>query len=190
MARGIRTPSLFSLTALFYLVLLFSPLALLKTAHAQSDQDPLQENYGTGMFNVLVLHSCLPLFRTEGQSQVGERKIGKKERKTFANISFCNSYRYWFGNHILLRRCDAEGQSRDSSQWPRTPDNTFICGLYRWWAISGRCGQESGCGEPKANNLWCQVSWDFDIFLATVSFSPRHQIWLLSRTMAHLASNG
>jgi hypothetical protein len=36
------------LSALFYLVLLFSPLAFLQTAHASSDQDPLQESYGTG----------------------------------------------------------------------------------------------------------------------------------------------
>jgi hypothetical protein len=36
------------LSALFYLVLLFSPLALLQTANAESNQDPLQESYGTG----------------------------------------------------------------------------------------------------------------------------------------------
>jgi len=60
MARGIRTPSLFSLTALFYLVLLFSPLALLKTAHAQSDQDPLQENYGTVIgIDLGTTYSCV-----------------------------------------------------------------------------------------------------------------------------------
>jgi heat shock protein 5 len=49
MARGNQTPFYLGLSALFYLILLFSPLALLQTAHAQSDQDPLQENYGTGM---------------------------------------------------------------------------------------------------------------------------------------------
>lgn len=48
MARGNQTPFYLGLSALFYLVLLFSPLALLQTAQAQSDQDPLQENYGTG----------------------------------------------------------------------------------------------------------------------------------------------
>lgn len=36
------------LSALFYLVLLFSPLAYISTASAE--QDPLQESYGTGMF--------------------------------------------------------------------------------------------------------------------------------------------
>ena len=36
------------LSTLFYLILLFSPLALVSQAHAQSDQDPLQESYGTG----------------------------------------------------------------------------------------------------------------------------------------------
>ena len=36
------------LSALFYLVLLFSPLAFLQTANAASDQDPLQESYGVG----------------------------------------------------------------------------------------------------------------------------------------------
>jgi heat shock protein 5 len=49
MARG-NTRLFGSLSMLFYLVLLFSPLALLKTAHAQSEQKPLQENYGVGMF--------------------------------------------------------------------------------------------------------------------------------------------
>lgn len=47
MARS--TNSMFvGLSALFYLVLLFSPLALLQTANAESSQDPLQESYGTG----------------------------------------------------------------------------------------------------------------------------------------------
>jgi heat shock protein 5 len=36
------------LSAFFYLVLLFSPLAFLQTAQA-AEQDPLQESYGTGM---------------------------------------------------------------------------------------------------------------------------------------------
>jgi heat shock protein 5 len=48
MARGTRSTFLPSLSILFYLALLFSPLALISTAHAQSDQDPLQESYGTG----------------------------------------------------------------------------------------------------------------------------------------------
>lgn len=48
MASGNRSSLLVGLSALFYLVLLFSPLALFQTAHAQSDQDPLQESYGTG----------------------------------------------------------------------------------------------------------------------------------------------
>jgi hypothetical protein len=48
MARG-NSSSLFSgLSIFFYLFLLFSPLALVQQAHAQSDQDPLQESYGTG----------------------------------------------------------------------------------------------------------------------------------------------
>lgn len=40
------------LSALFYLVLLFSPLAFLQTANAASDQDPLQESYGVGEFQL------------------------------------------------------------------------------------------------------------------------------------------
>jgi heat shock protein 5 len=47
MARGNQNSLLgFSLIALF--ALLFS-VGFLSTVHAQSDQDPLQENYGTGM---------------------------------------------------------------------------------------------------------------------------------------------
>jgi heat shock protein 5 len=47
MARAHQTSLLgFSILALF--ALLFS-VGFLGTAHAQSDQDPLQENYGTGM---------------------------------------------------------------------------------------------------------------------------------------------
>lgn len=37
-----------SLSALFYFVLLMSPLAFVSTANAASNQDPLQESYGTG----------------------------------------------------------------------------------------------------------------------------------------------
>ena len=48
MARGNRTPFYLGLSALFYLILLFSPLALVQQAHAQSEQDPLQEDYGSG----------------------------------------------------------------------------------------------------------------------------------------------
>jgi heat shock protein 5 len=50
MARSNQTSMFLGLSALFYFVLLFSPLAFLQTAHAQSDQDPLQESYGTGEF--------------------------------------------------------------------------------------------------------------------------------------------
>lgn len=50
MVRGNGTAfSLLSFSALFYLVLLFSPLALVGTVQAQSDQEPLAESYGTGM---------------------------------------------------------------------------------------------------------------------------------------------
>lgn len=42
-----------SLSALFYLILLFSPLAFISTANAASEQDPLQESYGTGRFFML-----------------------------------------------------------------------------------------------------------------------------------------
>jgi len=50
MARGNRSSFLMGLSALFYLVLLFSPLAYLPTASAETDaaQDPLQESYGVG----------------------------------------------------------------------------------------------------------------------------------------------
>ena len=46
------------LSALFYMILLFSPLAFIQTAHAASDQDPLQESYGTGTF--YQLHDAAP----------------------------------------------------------------------------------------------------------------------------------
>jgi hypothetical protein len=49
MAGGNRSSLFVGLSALFYLALLFSPLAFFQTAHAQSDQDPLQANYGTGV---------------------------------------------------------------------------------------------------------------------------------------------
>ena len=48
MARGNRSSLFSGLSIFFYLFLLFSPLALVQQAHAQSDQDPLQESYGTG----------------------------------------------------------------------------------------------------------------------------------------------
>jgi heat shock protein 5 len=51
MAQGNRSSFYMGLSALFYLILLFSPLALVSTAHAQSDQDPLQESYGTGKWH-------------------------------------------------------------------------------------------------------------------------------------------
>lgn len=47
MARG-NTSFWMGLSALFYLVVLFAPLALVGSVNAQSEQDPLQENYGTG----------------------------------------------------------------------------------------------------------------------------------------------
>lgn len=47
MARNNWTSFLGPLTVVFYLVLLFSPLALVGTAQAQSDQDVLTESYGT-----------------------------------------------------------------------------------------------------------------------------------------------
>lgn len=47
MAQGNRS-SFMGLSVLFYLFLLFSPLALISQVHAESDQDPLQDNYGTG----------------------------------------------------------------------------------------------------------------------------------------------
>lgn len=45
MAR--QTPFIVGLSALLYLVLLFSPLAFVQTANAQ-DQESLQQDYGTG----------------------------------------------------------------------------------------------------------------------------------------------
>jgi heat shock protein 5 len=60
MARGTRSTFLPSLSILFYLVLLFSPLALISTAHAQSDQDPLQESYGTVIgIDLGTTYSCV-----------------------------------------------------------------------------------------------------------------------------------
>lgn len=48
------------LSALFYLVLLFSPLAFVSQAHAQSDQDPLQESYGTVIgIDLGTTYSCV-----------------------------------------------------------------------------------------------------------------------------------
>lgn len=49
MARGNSRSSFWlGLSALFYLGLLFAPLALVGRVNAESEQDPLQENYGTG----------------------------------------------------------------------------------------------------------------------------------------------
>lgn len=49
MARGNQSGLFMGLSALFYLVLLFSPLAFIQTAHASSEQEPLAaESYGTG----------------------------------------------------------------------------------------------------------------------------------------------
>lgn len=47
MARN-QSSLVVGLSALFYFLLLLSPLALLQTASAESSQDPLQESYGTG----------------------------------------------------------------------------------------------------------------------------------------------
>jgi len=59
MARG-NTQLFSGISVLFYLCLLFSPLALLKTAHAQSDQDPLQESYGTVIgIDLGTTYSCV-----------------------------------------------------------------------------------------------------------------------------------
>jgi heat shock protein 5 len=60
MARGTQTPFYLGLSALFYLILLFSPLAFLQTASAQSDQDPLQESYGTVIgIDLGTTYSCV-----------------------------------------------------------------------------------------------------------------------------------
>lgn len=48
MAQGNRTSFFLGLSALAYFLILFAPLALVGQAQAQSEQDPLQENYGTG----------------------------------------------------------------------------------------------------------------------------------------------
>lgn len=49
MARGNQSGLFMGLSALFYLVLLFSPLAFVQTASASSEQEPLAaESYGTG----------------------------------------------------------------------------------------------------------------------------------------------
>jgi len=48
MARGNQSSLFVGLSAVFYFLLLLSPLALLQTASAESSQDPLQESYGTG----------------------------------------------------------------------------------------------------------------------------------------------
>lgn len=50
MSRRDVSSSPFAWTAVFYLLLVFiAPLALLGTAHAEADQAPLKEEYGTGM---------------------------------------------------------------------------------------------------------------------------------------------
>jgi heat shock protein 5 len=60
MARGNQSGLFMGLSALFYLVLLFSPLAFLQTAHASSDQDPLQESYGTVIgIDLGTTYSCV-----------------------------------------------------------------------------------------------------------------------------------
>jgi len=60
MARGNNSSFFMGLSALFYLVLLFSPLALVSQAHAQSDQDPLQESYGVVVgIDLGTTYSCV-----------------------------------------------------------------------------------------------------------------------------------
>jgi len=48
MARSTRSSFWLGLSALFYLGLLFAPLALVGKVNAEGEQDPLQESYGTG----------------------------------------------------------------------------------------------------------------------------------------------
>ncbi|KAG4032686.1 hypothetical protein MFRU_006g01520 [Monilinia fructicola] len=60
MASGNRSSLFVGLSAFFYLVLLFSPLAFLQTANAQSDQDPVQESYGTVIgIDLGTTYSCV-----------------------------------------------------------------------------------------------------------------------------------
>lgn len=60
MARNNWTSFLGPLTVVFYLVLLFSPLALVGTAQAQSDQDVLTESYGTVIgIDLGTTYSCV-----------------------------------------------------------------------------------------------------------------------------------
>ncbi|KAI9742997.1 MAG: ATPase with role in protein import into the ER [Claussenomyces sp. TS43310] len=60
MARSNQTPLFAGLSILFYLVLLFSPLAFLQTASAQADQDPIQESYGTVIgIDLGTTYSCV-----------------------------------------------------------------------------------------------------------------------------------
>jgi len=53
MTRKNRTPLFMCLCTLFYLILLFSPLAFIQTVSAE--QDPVQETYGTGKTLVLAI---------------------------------------------------------------------------------------------------------------------------------------
>jgi hypothetical protein len=94
MARGNQSSLVLGLSALFYLALLFLPLSFIQTASAE--QDPLQESYGTGE---------TPLYFTNSPI------VG-----AVTDMGIANSYWYRFGYNLLLRRCDAEGKSRDSSQ--------------------------------------------------------------------------
>jgi heat shock protein 5 len=61
MARGSRSSFLLGLSALLYLCLLFSPLALVKGVKAEADaQDPLTENYGTVIgIDLGTTYSCV-----------------------------------------------------------------------------------------------------------------------------------
>ncbi|RAL62592.1 hypothetical protein DID88_004440 [Monilinia fructigena] len=60
MASGNRSSLFVGLSAIFYLVLLFSPLAFFQTANAQSDQDPVQESYGTVIgIDLGTTYSCV-----------------------------------------------------------------------------------------------------------------------------------
>ena len=55
MARGNRSSLFLGLSALFYLVLLFAPLAFIQTVEAAEAQEPLKEdNYGVGKWPFLL----------------------------------------------------------------------------------------------------------------------------------------
>ncbi|TGO47890.1 hypothetical protein BOTNAR_0502g00100 [Botryotinia narcissicola] len=84
MASGNRSSLFVGLSALFYLVLLFSPLALFQTVHAQSDQDPLQESYGTVIgIDLGTTYSCVVEILVNDQGH----------RITFSYVAFTDEER-------------------------------------------------------------------------------------------------